>query len=76
MNSSGGPRGAAERTAGYQISRNELPGAKSPIVRDLIADCNELSVFELAHLIPCRHATFYERGLGNTGMDSMDVPRF
>ena len=29
----------------YQISRNELPSAKSPIVRDLIADCDELSVF-------------------------------
>lgn len=27
----------------YQISRNELPSAKSPIVRDLIADCSELA---------------------------------
>lgn len=32
----------------YQISRNELPSAKSPIVRDLIADCDELSVFRRA----------------------------
>lgn len=33
-------------TAEYQISRNELPCAKSPIVRDLIGDCRELSVFK------------------------------
>lgn len=33
--------------AEYQISRNELPCAKSPIVRDLIGDCRELSVFKL-----------------------------
>lgn len=32
--------------AEYQISRNELPCAKSPIVRDLIGDCRELSVFK------------------------------
>lgn len=32
--------------AEYQIRRNELPCAESPIVRDLIGDCCELSVFE------------------------------
>lgn len=32
--------------AGSQIRRNELPCAKSPIVRDLIGDCRELLVFK------------------------------
>lgn len=32
--------------AEYQIRRNELPCANSPIVRDLIGDCRELSVFK------------------------------
>lgn len=58
-----GMKGKKEREGRkYQISRNELPGAKSPIVRDLIADCRELSVFEREHLIPRWHATVYERG--------------
>lgn len=39
----------------YQISRNELPCAKSPIVRDLIGDCHELSVFKL-HVFDTRVA--------------------
>lgn len=38
-------RGRGGGVVEYQISRNELPSAKSPIVRDLIADCDELSVF-------------------------------
>lgn len=38
-------REGGEGVVEYQISRNELPSAKSPIVRDLIADCDELSVF-------------------------------
>lgn len=41
--------------AEYQISRNELPCAKSPIVRDLIGDCRELSVFKL-HVFDTRVA--------------------
>lgn len=52
--------------AGYQIRRNELPCAKSPIVRDIIGDCAvSFQCSNRAYLIPEWHATLLcKRWLG------------
>ena len=59
--------------AEYQISRNELPCAKSPIVRDLIGDCRELSVLKL-HVFDTRAARNVIRRTSMSGVRTDTFP--